>query len=183
MRLPRFMGLLRIVGIALLVMPVADSTAVVKQKKNDMGECSLIDNQEPGVYLAHDYAWDEPETMRMILRNNSSCSITLIITGKPIIVRPGGKISHSPLPDVEDGASVVLLYRVNSVEEPLSFIDYWPYEHTVSTITLNGGHSVKFLVRAEYLEQGRQIAVPFNYEGRGFIQSSVAERLVCFPRN
>jgi hypothetical protein len=178
MSFPRFIDLLRIGGVALLIMPVADSTAVVRQKNNDMGECPLIDSREPGVYLARDYAWDEPETMRMILRNNSSCSITLTITGKPIIVRPGGKVSHPPLEDVEDGASVVPLYKVNSIEEPLSFIDYSPYEHTVSTITLNGGHSIKFLVRAEYLEGGRQIAVPFNYEEAGSIR---AERLVYFP--
>ncbi|HEX5084509.1 MAG TPA: hypothetical protein VFY40_20905 [Blastocatellia bacterium] len=176
--LPRFIELLLIGCVLLLAAPIASSTAVVNQSKPGAGGCSLLNSQQPSIYLIRDPDWDDPETVRMILRNNSSCSVSLEITGKQIIVRPGGKISQPPLPVAEDGASVVLKYKFNSIEEPWAFITYWPYEHTVSTLTLNGGRSIKFLVQAEHLKQGRQIAVPFNYEWEGFAGASGVEHLV-----
>jgi hypothetical protein len=179
--LPRFIVLAGIGSIILLIIPVAFPSEVVQQRKSDTSGCFIIDSQNPSIYLTRDTAWDEPETTRMILRNNSSCSITLIITGKQIMVKPGGKISQPPLPVAEDGVSVVLKYKINSVKSPWAFIDYWPYEHTVSTLTLNGGHSIKFLVRADHLQRGRQIAVPFNYEWEGFFGGSGVEHLVYSP--
>lgn len=179
--LPQFIELLSIGGIILLIIPIASSTAVVKQRKPDTGGCSLLVSQLPSIYLIRDTAWDEPETVRMILRNNSSCSVILTITGKQTIVKPGGKISQPPLPVAEDGASVVLKYKVNSIKQPWAFIDYWPYGHTVSDLTLNGGRSIKFLVRAEHLQRGRQIAVPFEYEWEGLSGSSGVEHVVYSP--
>jgi hypothetical protein len=177
----QFIELLRIGGILLLVTPIAGSTEVVKQGKPDTGGCSLLDSQLPGIYLIRDTEWDEPKTIRMILRNNSSCSVTLTITGEQTIVKPGGKISQPPLPVAEDGASVVLRYKVNNVKEPRAFLDYWPYGDTVSSLTLNGGRSIKFLVKAEHLQRGRQIAVSFNYEWEGFSGRPGVEHLVYSP--
>jgi hypothetical protein len=177
----RFIELLCICGILLLVTPIAGSTEVVEQGKPDTGRCSLLDSKLPSIYLIRDTDWDEPKTIRMILRNNSSCSVTLTITGNQTIVKPGGKISQPPLPVAEDGASVVLRYKVNSVKEPWAFIDYWPYGDTVSSLTLNGGRSIKFLVKAEHLQRGRQIAVSFNYEWEGFSGSSGVEHIVYSP--
>jgi len=174
----QFIELLCFGGIFLLVTAIAGSTEVVEQGKPDIGGCSLLDIQRPSIYLIRDIAWDEPETIRMILRNNSSCSVTLTITGNQTIVKPGGKISQPPLPVAEDGASVVLRYKVNSVKEPWAFIDYWPYGDTVSSLTLNGGRSIKFLVKAEHLQRRRQIAVAFNYEWEGFLGSSGVEHMV-----
>jgi hypothetical protein len=180
--LPRFIELSLIGSMILLIAPIASTTAVVKQRKPDTGACSLPDSQRPSIYLIRDTTWDDPKTIRMILRNNSSCSIALTIFSKLTMVRPGIKIPHPPVPMVEDGASVVLKYMVSSVTEPFSFIEYLPYDHTVSTpLTLNGGHSIKFLAQAEHLRQRRQIAVPFNYIKSGaFISCSLAERLVYF---
>jgi hypothetical protein len=177
----QFMELLCIGVMIPLVMPIAGSTEAARQRNPDTYGCSLLDGQNPSIYLTRDTAWDEPETIRMILRNNSSCSVILIITGKQTAVKPGGKISQPPLPVAEDGASVVLKYKVNSVKQPWAFMDYWPYEHTVSTLTLNGGRSIKFLVRAEHLQRGRKIAVPFEYEWEGILGNSGVEHVVYSP--
>jgi hypothetical protein len=117
----------------------------------------------------------------MILRNNSSCRITLTTTGKQIIVKPGGNIFQSSDPVAEDGASIVLKYKVNSVKEPWAFIGYWPYGDTVSDLRLNGGHSIKFMVPTKHLQRGRKIAVPFHYEWEGFLGRSGVEHLVYSP--
>lgn len=179
--LPKFIALLCIGGIILFIIPIAGSTEVVQQSAPNTSGCSLLDGQKPSIYLIRDTAWDEPETTRMILRNNSSCRITLTTTGKQTIVKPGGKLFQSSDPVAEDSASVVLEYKVNSVNEPWAFISYWPYGDTVSTLTLNGGHSIKFTVPAERLQRGRKIAVPFHYEWEGFLGGSGVEHLVYSP--
>jgi hypothetical protein len=181
--LPRFIELSLIGSMILLIAPIASTTAVVKQKKTDTGECSLLDSQQPGIYLIRDTAWNEPKTIRMILRNNSSCSVTLTIAGNQTIAKPGAKISQPPLAVAEDGESVVLRYKVNSVKALWAFIDYWHWVHgdDASTITLKGGHSIKFVAPAEYLQNGRRIAVPFNYEWEGFSSGSGVEHVVYFP--
>lgn len=177
---PKFTGLLCISGMILFIIPIAGATKVVRQSAPNTSGCSLLDGQKPSVYLIRDTAWDEPDTTRMILRNNSSCRIILTTIGKQTIVKPGGKISQSSDPVAEDGASVVLEYKFNSVKEPWSFISYWPYGDTVSTLTLNGGHSIKFLVLAKYLQGKRGIAVPFHYEWEGFLGGTSVEHLVYF---
>ena len=177
---PKFTELLCISGMVLLIIPIAGATKVVRQSAPNTSGCALLDGQKPSVYLIRDTAWDEPEWTRMILRNNSSCRIILTTIGKQTIVKPGGKISQSSDPVAEDGATVVLEYKFNSVKEPWAFITYWPYGDAVSTITLNGGHSIKFLARAEHLQGKRGIAVPFQYEWEGFIGSSGVEHLVYF---
>ena len=177
---PKFTELLFISGIILLIIPIAGAAEFVRQSAPNTSECSLLDGQKPSVYLIRDTAWDDPETARMILRNNSSCRIILTTIGKQTIVKPGGKISQSSDPVAEDGASVVLEYKFNSVKEPWAFISYWPYGDTVSTLTLNGGHSIKFLVLAKYLQGKRGIAVPFHYEWEGFLGGTSVEHLVYF---
>jgi hypothetical protein len=165
-------------GICLFIITIAGPTEVVQRRVPVTSGCSLLDGQKPSVYLIRDTAWNDSEITRMILRNNSSCRIILTTTGKQTIFRPGGKISQSSDPLAEDGASVVLEYKVNSAKEPWAFITYWPYGDTVSTLTLNGGHSIKFIVPAEHLRQGGKIAVPFHYEWEGFLGSSGVEHLV-----
>ena len=178
--LPKFTELLSISGTILFIISIAGATEVVQQRALNTSGCSLLDGQKPSIYLIRDTAWDEPETTRITLRNNSSCRIILTITGKQTIVKPRGKISQSPDPVAEDGASVVLEYKVNSVKEPWAFIAHWPYGDTVSTLTLNGGHSIKFLVPAEHIQGKRTIAVPFHYEWEGFLGGSGVEHLVYF---
>jgi hypothetical protein len=116
--------------------------------------CYLLDGQKPSLYLIIDTTWNDPEITRMILRNNSSCRIILTTTGKQTIFKPGSKISQSSDPVAVDGVSVVLEYKVNRAKAPWAFISFWPYGDTVSTLTLNGGHSIKFIMPAEHLRQG-----------------------------
>ena len=179
-RVPKFTELLCISGMILFIILIAGATKVVRQSAPNTSGCSLLDGQKPSVYLIRDTAWDESDTTRMILRNNSSCRIILTTIGKQTIFRPGGKISQPSDPVAEDGASVVLRYKVNSVKEPWAFIAHWPYGDTVSTLTLNGGHSIKFLVQAEHLQGKRTIAVPFHYEWEGLLGESGVEHLVYF---
>jgi hypothetical protein len=178
--LSKFIGLLCISSTILFIISIAGATEVVQQRVLNTSGCSLIDGQKPSIYLIRDTAWDEPETTRIILRNNSTCRIILTTTGKQMIVKPGGKISQSSDSVADDGASVVLEYKVNSLKEPWAFIAYWPYGDTVSTLTLNGGHSIKFLVSAEHIQGKRKIAVPFHYEWEGFLGGSGVEHLVYF---
>jgi len=179
--LPKLIGLLCIGGIILFIIPIAGSTEVLQQRTPDTGGCSLLDGKKSSIYLIRDTAWSETETARMILRNNSSCSVILTVTGKQTIVRPGGKISQLSSETAEDGASVVLRYKINSAKEPWAFFDYWPYGDTVSTLTLNAGRSIKFIVPAEHLQHGRQIAVPFQYEWEGSLGAVAVEHIVYSP--
>jgi hypothetical protein len=178
--LPKFTELLCISGIILFIIPIAGATEVVQQKAPNTSKCSRLDGQKPSVYLIRDTAWDEPETTRMILRNNSSCRIILTTTGNQTIVKPGGKIYQPLDPVAEDGALVVLEYKFNSVKEPRAFITYWPYGDAVSTITLSGGHAIKFLVSAKHLQGKRSIAVPFRYEWEDSLRGPGVEHLVYF---
>src|SRR5262245_4852422 len=94
----KFTALLCICCTILFIISIAGATEVVQQGVLNTNGCSLLDGQKPSIYLIRDTVWDEPETTRIILRNNSSCRIILTTTGKQTLVKPRGKISQSPDP-------------------------------------------------------------------------------------
>jgi hypothetical protein len=149
-----------------------------KEKTASAAQCRRLNEREPSVRLRRETSWRDPETARISLHNNSSCTIILIATGKQIVTKPGGKIETISSDTAEDTAQVILRYKVNSNKQPETFITYWPYGDTISSLRLNGGHSIKFTVPSEFLKDNRRIAVPFYYEWEGILNSTGIEHMV-----
>jgi hypothetical protein len=152
--------------------------AAVDQAGGSTLECSRRDGRNPSIYLSRDTNWSDKKLVRMVLHNNSNCTINLFSSGKQLVINSSGSISQASSDVAENGAIVTLLYKVNSLKEPWAFMTYWPYGDTNFSLKLSSGHSIKFVVPSSHVKGRRKIAVPFYYEWEPVGGESGMEHLV-----
>lgn len=141
--------------------------------------CERIDAKLPTLYLTIDTDHSSPQSVRLLLTNNITCSITITTVGEQLIVSKEGKqrLRKSSSQIIEDRASIALRYMILRNKQPWQLIPVWNYGHVVNESILEPKKTVGFIVPAKFLKNKGQIVVPFNYEWEGVLYNARASTL------
>jgi len=141
--------------------------------------CSRLNDNLPYFYISVDDEWlDDKEDIRLLLHNNSSCTIQILTHGQPFRRLAQSKDSDKSL---DDTPQVTVQYKINSELQPWIFTTYWPYGDAVNSFSLKSKKAVKFFVARKHLGKKRIIAIPFNYEWEDFQGRAGIEHLLYSP--
>ncbi|HYE73091.1 MAG TPA: hypothetical protein VEF04_07170 [Blastocatellia bacterium] len=147
--------------------------------------CLFLDNKKSSLFMSLDEEWKEAKTVRLIIKNNTTCSVSFITTGRQSSIikkdSQGFRVEQPKSNIIEDGGTITLEYKINSEKQPNIFTTYWPYGHVVFTHTLLSGRTAKFVVPIEHVKGKRQIAVVFFYDWEDSGPKSGIEHLVYSP--
>lgn len=160
----------------LLLYAAINGSQLIAQTVNG---CARIDSNMPTLYMTIDTAHSTLQSVRLMIHNNISCSITLTTIGSQLIVTQEGKqrLRTSNSPVIEDGASIALSYMIRRNKQRWNFISVWKYGHVVNESILESKKTVGFIVPAKYLKNKGQIVVPFNYEWEGVLNNARSSTL------